>query len=206
MDAIKNEAIGHFNEHLQQIKDSAKNQEVKVGVVTFNNPQADKVLYWDTDIATIEEITKDNYIPNGVTALHDAIGVHVGEIKRQVEAKLVSDDPNRTNRAGMVVIITDGYENASMEYKPYQVRQLMKSLEDHPKWTVVYLGANQNIFEVADSLGIKVNSSRPYEPTKAGLAAASVVTRNSYAGYFDSRLKGNTSKNFWGQNPEEDPQ
>ena len=187
MAAIHKEAVNHFNEQIQQIKMSAGKQDVRVSLVTFNSPGSDKILYWLKPLAAIDELKYEEFKPAGTTALFDTIGKHVTQARNVLPPE----------EAGLVVIITDGEENSSTEFKGETVKKIMTDLEASPNWTVAYMGANQNMFDVAQHLGIKVQSTRSFDATGQGLNAAAGHTSSSYASYFNDREKGIQKKNFW---------
>ena len=59
----------------------------------------------------------------------------------------------------MMVIITDGQENASREYSAYTVQQLIQGHEKNENWQFIYLGADLSSFADADNLGIRYRAS-----------------------------------------------
>ena len=73
-------------------------------------------------------------------------------------------------RNPIVVIITDGQENFSKNYTKEQIYERINYLQTHHGWKFIYLGANQDSFEVAKGLGI--NISKNYEYTPQGLDEA----------------------------------
>ena len=54
----------------------------------------------------------------------------------------------------LVTVITDGYENSSMEWSHQQVFQLVEDLTKK-NWLFTYIGANQDAMKVARGMGIK---------------------------------------------------
>jgi len=66
------------------------------------------------------------------------------------------------------VIVTDGYENASMEYNHDKIKNLIKKCEDD-NWSFIYLGANQDAFTVGSSLGISAGNTYYYTVDSTGV-------------------------------------
>ena len=93
-------------------------------------------LYEKTPMAKVPLLTPNEYVLGGGTALHDAIG----EVLRM-----------SLGDTAMVIILTDGEENASSTYTAAHVKDL---IELKP-WTFVYLGANQDSVLNAQRLGIR---------------------------------------------------
>ena len=52
-----------------------------------------------------------------------------------------------------MTIITDGYENSSKEYDGRMIKKLVKELKSQD-WVFVYIGANQDVEYVAESMAI----------------------------------------------------
>ena len=62
----------------------------------------------------------------------------------------------------MVVIVTDGYENASINFTNDQIASMIGGLEKTGKWTFSYLGATIDAVDVAQSLNINKNNAMQY--------------------------------------------
>ena len=58
----------------------------------------------------------------------------------------------------MIVIMTDGKENASKEYDFDVVKKKIKHQEEKYSWTFVYMGTNLQDLKDANRLGIKMRS------------------------------------------------
>jgi hypothetical protein len=80
-------------------------------------------------------MTRDSYVPAGNTALFDSIGKVLKDAGKDAE--------------GLLVILTDGYENASRKYTKEHIKDLILL---HPKIQVKYIGAD---LDQANDLGIK---------------------------------------------------
>jgi uncharacterized protein YegL len=103
-------------------------------------------------------LTNGDYTPGGLTALYDTIGNAITDIENQAKYT------KREHKASMVmmVIITDGQENASREYDSRKVKEMIQELEKSKNWQFIYLGADLNNFADADILGLshKVSSKK----------------------------------------------
>lgn len=106
-------------------------------------------------VKDVPELTTGNYIPAGGTALHDAIGNTV----RRME-----DVIKKSGFQGKVlfVIQTDGYENSSREWSKEGIQALIKEKEAEGNWTFVYLGADQDAFAAAQTLGVGAGNTVSY--------------------------------------------
>jgi hypothetical protein len=97
-------------------------------------------------------LTNEQYCPNGMTALYDAIGESV---KFQLE-----QNPNNV----LVVILTDGEENSSQKYTKSDIKKLLNKMEKENGWKIMYLGANQDSFKVADGIGVCSSANYTHTP------------------------------------------
>ena len=55
----------------------------------------------------------------------------------------------------MFVITTDGQENASRKYHSKQIKEMIRSKEEEDGWEFLFLAANIDAVETADSIGIR---------------------------------------------------
>ena len=111
------------------------------------------------DLATISGLDPARYQPRGTTPLYDAIGTMIYRLDRRGEAEDV-----------VVVIVTDGLENASREYASGQVHRL---IEERKKsgWTFVFLGANQDAYASGERIAVAPGSAANWAASPAGSAA-----------------------------------
>jgi uncharacterized protein YegL len=147
---------------------SSTEQEVKSGLKSYikeqqkDNPKALlSVTAFDTlfehwvDGVPIELIRPaplvGRYKPRGATALLDAVGNTINNMKADVKGK----------DKAIVVIMTDGYENASQEYTRDQIKKLITSLAKK-NWTFIFLGANIDSFAEANRFGIPWGNTASY--------------------------------------------
>lgn len=114
--------------------------------------------------------------PRGGTALLDACGQAVTEVGEKLAALPEDRRPGHVR----VIIATDGQENSSKKYTRAQVRELISRQQDAYDWKFTYLGANQDSFTEAGSIGIAAPSVLSYVSTSRSvvqtwdMAAASV--------------------------------
>jgi hypothetical protein len=113
-------------------------------------------------------------IPNGMTALHDAI-VRGSTLFGQSLAELPEEDRPGTV---MVVIVTDGLENSSKESTKGDVKALITKQQDEFNWNFVFLGANQDAVLAGESFGLRKGASLTYDASAVGVANASTLLTN----------------------------
>lgn len=122
-------------------------------------------------------------VPRGSTALLDGIGRLVAEFGEELAALPEDERPGTV----IVVIQTDGYENASRELTREQVFQAITRQREDYGWDFLFLGAGQDAIQVGASLGVAAGSSISYSGTGDGTyavaaAASSYTTRSRTTG------------------------
>lgn len=99
----------------------------------------------------------------GGTPLCDALG------KTIVAAEEDMTKVRKAKRAKfdkvIIVIWTDGYENASREYTRESVKA---KIESHPEWEFIFMGAGIDAFAEAQALGINYNTTMSTSGTAGG--------------------------------------
>jgi hypothetical protein len=114
-------------------------------------------------------------IPRGMTALLDAIGFSLTEFGKELAAMSEQERPG----AVVFAIMTDGFENASVEHDWDWIKEHLQRQQDEFGWKVLYLGANQDAFHIADQLGVPRGQTMTYAATDHGTRSV-VNTMTSY--------------------------
>lgn len=159
MQGTESDVIGGFNNFIVEQKTKPYGK-VDVTLYKFNN-QSIKV-FSDLPLEKIHLIDTRDYNPGGLTALYDTIGIAINEAERHNEHLKKKDKPDMS----IMVIITDGQENASREYSGHAVKEMIEKHERNENWQFIYLGANLNSFSDADDLGIRHRASSRKENLK----------------------------------------
>ena len=102
----------------------------------------------------VNEVPKLYYSPGGCTAMNDGVGTAIDEIGKWLSDMNESERPSKN----IIVIMTDGQENASKEYNFDTVKAKIKHQEEKYSWTFVYMGTNLQDLKDANRLGIKMRS------------------------------------------------
>ncbi len=152
MASIRSQTISGYNEYIQGLR-ADKDTSYSVSLTQFDAPinvAELTVSYIDKPLAEVPELTRDSYIPRGNTPLYDAIG----ETIRRV-------DPIKAGRPVLCLIITDGYENASVEFTKDTIKALIKEKEAGG-WTFSFLGANIDSYAVGGAIGTQTVNTANY--------------------------------------------
>jgi Mg-chelatase subunit ChlD len=165
MESTKASAINGFNDLVEEQRQQPGS--CSMTLVTFNNAWERK--YLAEPLANIAPLTDASYRPGGGTALYDALG-HTIETVGEVAAK--------SGAQVVFVIITDGGENASQDYRRQDIVKLTAEKEVSG-WRFVYIGANQDAFSEALNLGLQHAASANYAANAAGTATAYAVSSSA---------------------------
>ena len=182
MESIYNQALTGVNETIQTVRMSQKDHPELQQCLTLASFNSGKnylnVKYSVVPIDEAKEITKEDYVACGCTALYDAMGEMISELRRKMT------DEDRV----LVTVITDGYENASEHWTGPQIKLLVEELR-HMGWTFTYIGANQDVEAVAGSMGIR--NSMVFEETVEGTKTMFARESRSRSRFMDklSKLK-----------------
>lgn len=189
MSSTRQQTLDGLNEQIQAInKLEAKYPDHKyfINILKFDNDF--EYLVTDTPVSKVKEFTFEDYNPNGSTALRDAIGKSVTTLEARIQSKVSSGEAK-----ALVIILTDGEENASREYSAENIKSLITRLDATQMWTFTFIGANQDSVTTANSYGIHAsnvaNYSASMKGTKTAFAAVSAGLSNRASGY-SSHLSG----------------
>lgn len=184
MSNIIEEARGGFNKFLKDQKELP--DEATITIIVFDNLY--ELIYDNIDIKKAKELTSKEWSPRGMTALYDAIGKGINDVKATHKQMKKKDRPDKV----LVCIVTDGDENSSREFTQEKVKELISSCEKDG-WNFVFLAANQDAFEVGTSFGICGGNTINFTADMAGMANVSATLDNATTFY---RSNSTMSKSY----------
>jgi hypothetical protein len=193
MTGSESQVIEGFNGQLKSIQTIQKefpNQELVMGLRFFNS-QVDRNAIPFNNVNTIAALNRELYRPDGGTALLDAIGKSIYDIKTQFGHEI------EENQASVVlIIITDGYENASLFYTYGDIQRMVKELEATEKWNFTFMGADLDAMSVSQNMGFNKDSYLSFSKDKYA------EVNNSYfdaaaRDYAEKKGSGTSSKGFF---------
>ncbi len=160
MYSLTDDTIGGFNSMIKKFKD--KKFTARVSTVFFNDKV--QVIHDRQDLDSIKDITTNEYRASGTTALLDAVGSSLTKLAAYPDLKEAKDTQV------IVVIITDGMENSSVEYQKSTIKTM---IENHQKegWKFVFLGADIDAAHEAADMGINPDNAVKYKKTGSGVRA-----------------------------------
>ncbi len=142
------DTMGGFNSFIEK----EKNNEFNTNVTTVLFDHGYDVLYRRKPIDDVCPLTEKEYFVRGSTALLDAIGKTIISLDKEVDNKV------------LFVIMTDGMENASIEFSKSQIRNMI----NNHNWEFIFIGADIDSYAEAGHIGIKKSRIANYRKSKEG--------------------------------------
>lgn len=175
MQSIKDDAIGGYNAF---IEDQRKAEgETTVTLILFNTNVAK--VYEGEKIQNVTTLTAQDYIPQGMTAMNDAIGTAIDSVGGRLNATNEAERPENV----IFAIMTDGQENASREYSGQQVKDKVTHQTDTYNWQFIFLGANIDSKKTASGLGIRADFAGDFVAKGDGLSRSMASVSSMTMGY-----------------------
>ena len=160
MSHLETDTIGGYNSLLE--KQKKEQGEAVVTTVLFDDRY--ELIHDHADIKKVKPLTEREYFARGTTALLDAIGKTINTVGKRHKYAPDSEVPSKT----MVVIITDGFENASREFSQTQVKSMIEHQKERYDWEFLFLGANIDAVSTARNYGITPDRAVKYEADSVG--------------------------------------
>jgi uncharacterized protein YegL len=160
MSHLTKSTITGINEQVQTIKNLQDKHPTQSYFMTYINFNENVNVEFELKKASeLQEINESNYVANGGTALNDAIGKGIALMQSNTDLM----EKIKTGEGSIVfVIITDGEENASKEYKIDAIRENIKLLETSDRWSFVFIGANIDEVKTASNYGMNIANTMSF--------------------------------------------
>ncbi len=166
-------SMGSVKDSMEEVLNGyVLNQKQQQGETRFTLVQFDDkydVVVNNADINVVGELKLE---PRGGTALYDAIGKTITEMGRRYASMDERERPNKV----IVVIVTDGHENASREYSDSRkLFDMVSHQQEKYNWQFMFLGANQDAIASAGAIGINKMSSYNFSSNTRGVKGAGMA-------------------------------
>lgn len=140
--------------------------DARLTLVQFDSDDVHDVLLDAMPLAEVdEERAARRFEPRGATPLYDAIAAIDGRADRWVTSGR-GDDADQ-----IVVIFTDGYENASTDCTRDTAFRLIEERRARD-WTFVFMGANQDAYEAGAGISVAPGNTASWAATPTGARSA----------------------------------
>ena len=164
MSGVVSDAIGGFNTFLETQKEIPGDANITVSLFD------DVIEYYvkDTPVKSVAPLTKITYVPRGMTALYDAIGVLINDFGKKFSNMKEEDRPAKV----IIAILTDGAENASKEFTENKIFDMIKTQRDTYNWEFIFLAAGESAMTEGANIGMSMTKCAQFVNDSAGNTAA----------------------------------
>jgi uncharacterized protein YegL len=195
MVGLRKQTVDNFNEQIQNLKaDRDGNQVNLISLITFAGSSFIRDVRASQPLSQFEEIKLEEYVPNGSTALYDAIG------KAILNADLQFEKYSNFDNAALIVILSDGGENASAEFDNQKITDLIKQRQDGGRFTFTFMGCGEVVRKQAFEIGIPGGNTTVWEYNNEGIIGTMSVNACSTKSFMGGRSAGvHSSSGFYDQ-------
>lgn len=198
MSGSEGPTIEGFNSQINTIKNLKKEypqNEYVVSVTYFEDEVMDIIKF--AEIEEVQPLTRETYKPGGLTALLDGIGKSIHAVKTRYESEIRDD-----LATVVMVILTDGGENASQFFQLKQLAGMIKELDETGKWTFSFLGADLDAVQASANFNIRRENVISFSKRK--FSAMMDQTNESIIQYEKRKAAGKRSSIFFDQIEDKD--
>ena len=191
MSSLRSSVIKVSNDLLDSFKTSSKKykQYTELSLTTFAN-SVNKVF--SKNISKINEIKDSDYRVNGMTALLDAVGQTLEDFTK-------SDDYDDEDCSFLLLVVTDGQENASLRFNASKLTSLINRCQKTGRFTITFQVPKGQTFYLTN-LGIPLENIREWEISESGLREVSKTMDVGTQTFYDARSRGlKAVNNFYHQ-------
>lgn len=157
------ETLSSINGYVDDLKKNKTKASITLAMFDHHAGFKFDIIRKDVKPKDWKKVTNDDAAPRGTTPLHDAIG--------RIVSMAESDKPKKA----VVVVMTDGLENASREMNRDAAKACLDRCRDR-KWQVVFLGADFDAFGQAAGVGTKADQTLNMSAGHYGAAMRSLST------------------------------
>jgi uncharacterized protein YegL len=168
---VTDKTIRGFNEFLETHQELPG--EALLTLVKFNTKY--EIVHNGVNVKDVSKLDNKTYNPMGMTALLDAVGKAIDEVGKRYDEMKKKDKPGKV----IFLIMTDGEENSSKEYKLEQIKEKIQNRRGKNKWEFVFMGANQDAWAAGGGMGISSNVNYTVDDTVRAFTGATYYTMNS---------------------------
>lgn len=174
MSSIRQQTIDNFNEFINEQK--RQPGKARLRLVQFDDEYE---FLFDRPLEAVEPLNQTTFVPRGSTALNDAIGRTCDQLGTDLASMSDSNRPGKV----VVLILTDGEENASKEYTQSRVRDIIGHQRDKYSWAFIFMGAHEHAILQAQQLNIPAQNALYTRTSAASSLSATNTMSNTVSMY-----------------------
>lgn len=169
MGSIAGDVVGGFDQFIKEQREAPGTANLTL--VQFDTGNPFELVYTRHDVRTVEPLV---FQPRGGTPLLDAIGRTLNwadhnVVHDQTPSSCPQCDTGPEKARYVLVVITDGHENASKEFNRGQVFDMIEHRRKQHDWQVTFLAANMDAIQEGGSLGFSAVASLNFAHTGQGI-------------------------------------
>ena len=165
MESIREDTIGGFNAFLKAQQEAPGS--ATLSLVQFDSQDPFEMVHNFREISTVPPLTRETFVPRAATPLLDAMGRGINDLEQNMVEMISENRPGKV----VLVIITDGHENASQEFRKDQIEKMIREKETEMDWQFVFLSSDlRGINDVMES-GFTCRKSMRFNKSAAGTTA-----------------------------------
>lgn len=177
MQSVQQKTISAFNNFVKDQKEAPG--KALISLALFDDIYE---LIWDgKQLENAPTLTDKEYFARGSTALNDSVAKLINDVGAKLNSMPEQARPGKV----LILIMTDGLENASKEFPGDAGRARVAQMIEHQRmkysWEFMFIGANLNARVTAQQFNIQQKNAIQYDPNQIGtsnaLFAASAGTR-----------------------------
>ncbi len=188
MESSRDQIISGFNEYIEGLKNT-EGAEFLLTLLLFDKygdeHLAIDIPYKAAPLDDVKPLTRETYVPRGLTPLYDAIGHGMQVVEQGSGYDKV-----------IFVIMTDGEENSSKEFTRDKIFTLIDAKKGLGNWTFAFLGADQDAYAASAAIGIGAGNTMSYDSANTKATFGGLTNATSGA----ALSKDQSSTNFFGGN------
>jgi hypothetical protein len=175
MESHYGEILQALNKKFDSIRATqAEHPEIPIYVSLTLFSDGPELVFEQKPACELRSLTEAEYVLDGMTALLDAVGMVLGRMQY-----LLGHDLKHHNANAVVVIYTDGMENASRRYTCGDIGAKIKKLSADDRWSFTFVGADIDAWDVASR--INFNRSNVFSSSKESVGESMSFLSDSFS-------------------------
>lgn len=161
MESIRDDTIGGFNAFLKM--QNAEQGTATLTLVQFDSQDPYEIIHRFKPIGDVPALTRETFVPRATTPLLDALGRGINDLEKSIGDLKKAARPSRV----VFVVVTDGRENASGEFRKDQIEKMVKE-KTESDWQFVFLSADLDAIGDAMAVGIHADAVLAFHKSGKG--------------------------------------
>lgn len=163
MEPIRDDIIGGFNTFLEDQRQLPG--MASLTLVQFDSENPYEVVHHFTLLEAVPPLSRTTYVPRAATPLLDAIGRGINDLDTTLAAMADAERPEHV----VVIIITDGQENSSKEFRKDTIVKMITERQKRWGWQFAFLSADLDSINDAMTYGMHEAAIIAYDKSSQGV-------------------------------------